>query len=57
MKFSVLCRLDGTLETQVLDREEQDCSVIHRITDGAGDQVSEEELPDDRGQFERVGEN
>jgi hypothetical protein len=42
MRWKTTIKLDGTRIIEVLDRGEHNCKEIHRVTDAAGQQLSEE---------------
>jgi hypothetical protein len=43
MKFKAIVRKDGTVVTEVLDRQEHLCSAIYKVTNSVGQQLSDEE--------------
>jgi hypothetical protein len=42
MRGRTIIKKDGTVITEVLDREGQDCKEVHKLTERLGGQVSEE---------------
>jgi hypothetical protein len=42
MKGRTIIRADGSVQTEVLEREGQDCKIVQKLTDAIGTQVSEE---------------
>ncbi len=42
MKARTIIRKDGTIETEVLDREGQDCKDVYKLTQHMGSQYHEE---------------
>lgn len=42
MKGQTIIRKDGTVQTEVTDREGQDCKDVVKLTEGIGKQISEE---------------
>jgi len=42
MKGKTTIKKDGTIITEVLDREGQDCKEVYKVTEGLGKQVGEE---------------
>jgi hypothetical protein len=42
MKGKFIIRKDGTVQTEVLDREGQDCKDIYKMTEHIGTQIDEE---------------
>lgn len=42
MRGRTIIKKDGTVITEVLDREGQDCKEVHKLTERLGGQMSEE---------------
>jgi hypothetical protein len=44
MKFKAVIKQDGTIVTEVLERNSHLCSEIYRVTNALGKQLSDEEI-------------
>ena len=44
MKFEARIKKDGTVVTEVIDREQHLCSEIYKVTNAVGEQVSDETI-------------
>jgi len=44
MKFKAVIKKDGTVVTEVLERESHLCSQIYNVTNAVGNQLSDEEI-------------
>lgn len=42
MKGRTIIKKDGTVTTEVLDREGQDCKEVYKLTENIGKRISEE---------------
>ncbi len=54
MKFTMVIQKDGNVVTEVLDRQDQICGNVKRLTNAIGTEQSDEHLGDDCDRVEEV---
>lgn len=54
MRLKMLIQKDGNVVTEVLDRQDQICSNVKRLTNAIGTEQSDEHLGDDCDRVEEV---
>lgn len=55
MKFEVIIKDDGTMVTEVLDRQDSICSNIKRVTNAVGKEMSDEHIGPECDKVEEIG--